>query len=324
MKKKEINELIMKSENQNKKFKRKLLIFWGIIISLFIVIFGNIIFYFSWSAIVPSIDYSPTGSQFGDVLYNFGNALLHDFSNLHVSIMPITPNVFNLIVAFQLVMYFFVFPVLNYSLCKIHLKISRGENIKFSDFFNPQINFKIYIKIVVLCFFKVFSTLVCLIPLAIPCLIYNYLHFINKNFFVMPGPDLVLFLLSYLMIVPAMIHFNSCFSFYYILIDNPEMGLLEIFKKAEIIIKGHRKEYLRVWFRFFNIVVIIICLRPLTIWYFIFLSMFIIIGLVGLLPMVLVPILLIALVMALSINMLEFKTCQANYYQRITEGESSK
>ena len=106
------------------------------------------------------------------------------------------------------------------------------------------------------------------------------------------------------------------------------MGLLEIFKKTKIIIKGHRKEYMKVWFRFFNIVVIIICLRALTIWYFMFLSMFIIIGLAGMLPMLSAPILLDALVMALvialSINMLGFKTCQANYYQYIKEKDDLK
>ena len=321
MKKKEINELIVKSENQNKKSRGKLFCFWCMVIFLFVITFGNIIIRFI-SNIIPNIAITPNGFTLNDFLLEHFNP---GELKLISTIQTINLNVFIMIVIFQLIMYFFVFPVLNYSLCKIHLKISRGENIKFSDFFNPQINFKIYIKIVVLCFFKVFSTLVCLIPLAIPCLIYDYLHFINKNFFVMPGPDLVLFLLSYLMIVPAIVHFNSCFSFYYILIDNPEMGLLEIFKKAEIIIKGHRKEYLKAWFRFFSFAIIIICVMQLHIsWLIVLFIMSIIVFMMSVPPILLVFILMIILIVALNIQMLEFKTFQANYYQYIKEKDDLK
>lgn len=267
--------------SQNKENKKKLFVCWGIYFLISTVFLFPFVLYIH-----------------GTFICNINISVWRRLSNITIAEILKT--------TLPLIPYFLITPVLNYNLTKIHLKISRGEKINYSDFFKITNNFKKYCKLFLIHFTKqILMFFTVLIPASISIcfeIIHRYAHFSDWWILVVYPVLIVASLTISNLIILKIIPISMA---YYILIDNPNITIRETISKSKNIIKNHNKEIFKLYLSYF--------------WDALLVTFGIIFFIFGLLTIPLSFLAVPGCVIKNFIMMPNFKTVTANYYNQIKD-----
>lgn len=271
--------------SQNKENKKKLYVCWGIYFLISTAFLFPLVYYI-YNTLTFSINVSA-------------------WSGLsHITIAEILKT------TLPLIPYFLITPVLNYNLTKIHLKISKGEKINYSDFFKITNNFKKYCKLVLMHFIKqILMFFTVFIPAGISIcfeIIHRYTHFSDWWLLLVYPVLIVTSLAISALIILKIIPISMA---YYILIDNPNITIRETISKSKNIIKNHNKEIFKLYLSYFwgTLLIAFSIIFCYAFWIFVLL---------------IIPLSFLAVpgdIIKNFIIMPKFKTVTANYYNQLKD-----
>ena len=295
-------ELKLKSNLKIKKYRCPLF-FYQFIISIIslILLFPYIIVFLEMTYSITQVDYHIKYESFFTLI---ARGVKISFIDIQISLF---------VIILMTLIYFLLIPILKYSRKKINLEIVNDEKFKLFDFFQPNINSKAYLKFTFLHFINslIFFSIFLIFDFTQIFREYFFSHYSYEHiriiyeiagsipFLILLSPWKVLLLIFILEISISYFSLSG-----YIIIDNPELNVIEIIKKNKKISKINKHGYLGNCLGFFKYHIVLLALYSLLITRVLILALF--------------PVTLILIYLSVA-NTVKFEMFKAYYYDYLKQ-----